>query len=266
MKLQGRRACITGGAQGIGLAIAHALAARGCHLVLADIDPSALEAAADSLADLAVDVEVITLDVTDAEAVRAMPQRVGEIDLLVNNAGTVHGGSFLDVDPDIHARVIGVNLEALVRVTHALLPGLIARPESMIVNLASAAGFVGLPFAGSYAGTKWGVIGFGETIRLELKELGQSQVRVMHVCPGYVDTALFRGVSVLRSTRLLNPTRLARKVVRGIERNRIWVRSPFLVAITPTLRALMPTVMVDQVLRIFGASRSMKGWRGRLDD
>ncbi|MCH2162035.1 MAG: SDR family NAD(P)-dependent oxidoreductase [Phycisphaerales bacterium] len=263
MRLDGKRAFITGGARGIGLAIASELVDRGCAVALSDIDEIPLAEAAGALQEKGGEVDTLVLDVTDASAVAGLPSRLGDIDVLVNNAGTVMGGAFLDVDPADHARVIEVNLEGLMRVTHALLGGLIARPESAIVNLASAAGFVGLPYAGPYAATKWGVLGFGESLRLELAESGHRHVHLTHVCPSYVDTELFAGAAVLRSTRRLTPSGLARKVVRAVERNRLWVRTPWLVAMTPMLRGILPQAVTDRILRASGATRSMVPWRGR---
>ena len=263
MQLKGKRAFITGGARGIGLAVAAELLDRDCAVVISDVEASALEAAEDTLRAAGGTVEALQLDVTDPVAVDALPDRLGEIDILVNNAGTVRGGAFLDVHPDDHARVIQVNLEGLMRVTHALLAGLIARPEAAIVNLASAAGFVGLPFAGPYAATKWGVLGFGESLRLELLETGHRHVRLTHVCPSYVDTELFKGAAVLKSTRRLTPSGLARKVVRAVERKQLWVRTPWLVAVTPALRGILPQGLTDRILRASGATRSMLPWRGR---
>ena len=263
MQLKGKRAFITGGARGIGLAVAGELLKRDCAVVISDIEESALGMARKQLQAEGHEVETIVLDVTDSAAVETSAARLGVIDLLVNNAGTVCGGAFLDVTPDDHARVIQVNLEGLMRVTHALLGGLIARPEAAIVNLASAAGFVGLPFAGPYAATKWGVLGFGESLRLELLETGNQHVRLTHVCPSYVDTELFRGAAVLKSTRRLTPSGLARRVVRAVERNRLWVRTPWLVAVTPMLRGILPQAMTDRILRASGATRSMLPWQGR---
>ena len=93
---------------------------------------------------------------------------VGPIDVLVNNAGVVFGGPFLDVDLDRHLATIAVNLSGVITLTHAFLPDLIARPVGHIVNIASAAAVIALPMATSYAASKWAVLGFSDSLREEL--------------------------------------------------------------------------------------------------
>jgi all-trans-retinol dehydrogenase (NAD+) len=263
MDIQGKRIFITGAARGIGAQIASALASGGAELVLSDVNLESLDTTTASLRARGATVESLLLDVTDPSQTEALRDRFSNIDVLINNAGVVHGGEFLSASLAEHRVTTAVNLDGVMAVTHALLPGMLERPEAMVVNIASAAGFIGLPFGTSYAASKWGVVGFGESLRLELAELGQSHVRVMHVCPGYVRGELFDGADPIATTGLLSPEGVARCIVRGIERNRLWVRMPWVVRWTRVLMAVLPRPIADWVLRATGTARSMRGWRGR---
>src|SRR5262249_61797405 len=120
------------------------------------------------------------LDVTDEAQVTAVREAVhaegGPIDVLVNNAGVVFGGPFLQVPAAKHRTTVAVNLNGLLTVTHAFLPDLIGRPEAHLVNVASATAFGPLPWGTSYAATKWAVLGFTESLREEFRLLGHRHV------------------------------------------------------------------------------------------
>jgi short-subunit dehydrogenase len=168
-----------------------------------------------------------------------------------------------DVSWQRHLLTYDVNLLGLVSVTRCFLPELIGRPESHLVNVASAAGLLGLPFATTYASSKWAVIGFSESIRLELKQQGHRHVGVSVICPSYVDTGMFNGTRPPRATRMLTPERVADLTVRAILRNRPRVLTPWLVKIVPAVRGVLPPRLVDLVSRVFGVDSGMVTWRGR---
>ena len=176
-KLSGARALITGGAGGIGKALARALAAEGCPVVLADIDASALEKAQGQLAEEGTTVHIVVVDVTSPESAERAREllhaEVGPIQILINNAGVVHGGPFLDVPLDRHLATYRVNVDGVVIMTHTFLPDLLVGHQSHLINMASASGFIGLPYGSTYASSKWAVIGFSESIRQELEKGGE---------------------------------------------------------------------------------------------
>jgi short-subunit dehydrogenase len=148
-------------------------------------------------------------------------------------------------------------------VTYEFLGDLIAQPEAHLVNIASASGFIGLPFGSSYASSKWALIGLGESLRLEMGVLGHDHVGVTTVCPSYTRTGLFNGAKPARTTRVLTPERLADQVVGAVRRNRPFVKTPWLVHLVPLLRGILPTRLFDLVGHAFGATTSMQDWRGR---
>lgn len=265
--LQDKRALITGGAQGIGLALARGLIAEGVEVLLSDIDEQALGRAANDLAAAGGRVRAYRADVADAADVLRLRDRIhadaGPLDVLINNAGVVHGGAFLDVPLDRHLQTYRVNTIGLVVMTHAFLPDLIAADESHLVNVSSASGFIGLPFGSTYASSKWSVTGFSESIRLELKVLGHRHVGVTTVCPSYVSTGLFEGARPPRTTRFVTPERLASLTVSAIKRNRQLVLTPWLVKFTPLLKGVLPRPLFDSVAGLLGATSGMQTWHGR---
>ncbi len=265
--LQDKRVLITGGAQGIGLALARRLAADGARVLLTDIDEAALERAAAELAGAGARVGTYRADVTELESVTALREQVhtdaGPIDVLVNNAGVVFGGAFLDVALERHVMTYRVNTLGLVAMTHAFLPDLIAQPEGHLVNVASASGLIGLPYGSTYASSKWSVIGFSESIRLELEMLGHRHVGVTTLCPSYVSTGLFDGAKPPRTTRFVTPEKLAARTVAAIKGNRPFVLTPWLVKLTPILKGVLPRRLFDSISGLLGATSSMQHWQGR---
>ena len=265
--LTGKRVLLTGAGRGIGLEMARAFAAAGAGIVLTDVDAELLGQAVEQLQASGAEVHHAVLDVTDDDAIVAVRDRlladVGPVDVLVNNAGVVFGGNFLEVPMSKHRLTYAINTMGLVAVTHAWLPQLLTRPEAHLVNIASASGLIGLPFGATYASSKWSVLGFSESIRLELKHLGHDQVGVTAICPGYVNTGMFDGVSLPRFTRLLEPEALANQVVDAVRNNESVVLEPFLVKLLPLMKGLLPRRVFDWIAWETGTASSMKKWKGR---
>lgn len=267
--LQNKRALITGGAQGIGLSIALAFAKAGAEIVLTDIDEEKLDQARSRLTEAGSRSHAYILDVTDRESIAAARDRlhgeIGPIDLLVNNAGVVFGGSFLEVPLERHLQTLRINAEGPVAVTHAFLPDLIAAREAHLVNMSSASGLVGLPWGSTYAASKWATFGFSESLRLELERTGNQHVGVTVVCPTYVSTGMFEGVKPVRLTRWLNPERLAAKITQAVLKNNPYVLEPWLIKITPFLKGVLPRPVRDLLSDLFGATTGMRSWEGRRE-
>jgi all-trans-retinol dehydrogenase (NAD+) len=261
------RVLVTGGGSGIGRSLARRFATEGADVHLGDLNLAAARGVAEAITAAGGSARAWEMDVTDPAAVASVRRRIldesGPIDVLVNNAGAFHGGAFLDVPLDDHVATFQVNALAVVGVTYAFLPDLLARPEAHIVNIASAAGFTGLPFGSTYAASKWAVIGFSESIRLELLEQGCRHVGVTTVCPAYVGTGMFEGARALRLTRMLTPERVADLTVRAVRANRDMVMTPWVVALGPAFTGILPRRLVDRISRLFGAPTSLAAWKGR---
>jgi len=190
-RLSGKIALITGANQGIGLAIARALAAERCSLVITGRNPSTLNKASRELARRKIRVLPMVCDVRDLAAVEALFAKVGarfhRLDILINNAGTAHPNLKVAKLPfESWREVIDTNLNGMFLVTHAALP-LMKRGSTIVNNLSIAAKKV-FPGSSAYNASKHGALGFTNTLREELREQG---VRVIALLPGATDTAIW---------------------------------------------------------------------------
>jgi 2-hydroxycyclohexanecarboxyl-CoA dehydrogenase len=185
MRLEGRKALVTGAASGIGAAVAARLAAEGAEVWVADINTEGAERVAGEVAGHAVE-----LDVTDLAAAEAAMQGTGALDILINNAGTDEFGFFVYVSQEQWRRVLAINLEGVLNCTHAALPGMQERGYGRIVNIASEAGRVGSKGSAAYSAAKAGVIGFTKAIARESARYG---VTANAIAPGPIETPLLMG-------------------------------------------------------------------------
>ncbi|MBW3097559.1 SDR family oxidoreductase [Pseudohoeflea coraliihabitans] len=262
--ITGRTALITGGASGIGLLMGEILLSKGLkRLIVWDMSEQNIASAAKRLGPRA---EFHRIDVTDTAAVVAMAARNEEagppVDILINNAGIVVGRHFAEHSHADIDRTMQVNTTAIMHLTLTLLPGLVRRGSGHVVNIASAAGLVSNPGMSVYCASKWAVIGWSDSLRLEM-EAKKNGVRVTTVLPYYIDTGMFDGVkSPVIPILQAEPT--ARKIVRAIERNRIFLRMPAIVNILPLVRGILPARMFDVIVgRFFGIYESMSEFKGR---
>jgi NAD(P)-dependent dehydrogenase (short-subunit alcohol dehydrogenase family) len=197
--LTGKTAFITGGAQGIGLGIARALAREGTRLALVDVDADALRAAHAELSEL-TDVETVELDVRDraryTAAADQVEQRLGPVSLLFNNAGVAGGVAAAEMTYEMWDWVLGVNVNGVVNGIQTFVPRMIDRGgDAHIVNTASGAGLVGFGSGFLYATSKFAVVGMSEALRMELPRHG---IGVSVLCPGPVATGIIDNTANLR--------------------------------------------------------------------
>jgi 2-hydroxycyclohexanecarboxyl-CoA dehydrogenase len=193
MRLDGKIAFVTGGASGIGAATARRLAAEGARVAIGDLNEDGARELAGELDGFAC-----ALDVADAASVRgavsATVQALGDIDVLVNNAGTDRFAFFVNTDEELWDFVLGVNLRGVLAVTHAVLPSMQQRRGGSIVNVASEAGRVGSQGSAVYSAAKAGVIGFTKAIA---REAARYRVRCNAVAPGPIETPLLNAAPLM---------------------------------------------------------------------
>jgi NAD(P)-dependent dehydrogenase (short-subunit alcohol dehydrogenase family) len=259
----GRIAIVTGAGSGIGAALAAALASRGARVVASDLDPAAAAATAARLAAAGHAVRAATLDVTDAAAFRALVDetldREGRLDLLFNNAGVGVAGETRDLTLDDWRPAIDVNLWGVIHGVAAAYPRLVAQGSGHIVNTASGAGLVPRPGMVAYAAAKHAVVGLSLSLRAEA---GAHGVRVSVVCPGYIDTNIFRAtrfvnvdgraLMALVPIRPMSPAACARIVLRGVARDRPIIVVSRLLRVEWLIHRLSPAL-----------SLRLAGWRAR---
>ncbi|MDR7093118.1 SDR family NAD(P)-dependent oxidoreductase [Hydrogenophaga laconesensis] len=194
--LAGRKAFVTGGAKGIGAAIARRLAADGALVTIADLDIDAARTLADSIR-----ARAMQLDVSDLAQVAAVLNEHGPVDILVNNAGVDQHAFFTKTTPDDWRRLIAINLESVFATTHAALPAMQAAGYGRVINIASEAGRLGSRGGAVYAAAKGGVIAFTRSIA---RENGSKGITANVIAPGPIDTPLLRQALEQGGEKLLN--------------------------------------------------------------
>jgi NAD(P)-dependent dehydrogenase (short-subunit alcohol dehydrogenase family) len=246
--LRGTLAVVTGGASGIGYALADAYGQRGASVLLADRDESALQKARASLADAGVEADVYLVDVCDAAAVVGLAERagsIGPISAACLNAGVSGGGwNIWDTPDEAFKFAMNVNLRGLLNTMKALVPVLIAqgRPADVVVTT-SLAGLISIPMCGTYAVSKAAAIAAARTLRVELA-LVAPQLRVACLAPGSVrtnlahttaaqqpkalhrDDELTEQVHEAMNTLGTPPEEVAQWVLDALAAGRFWVLSP----------------------------------------
>jgi 2-hydroxycyclohexanecarboxyl-CoA dehydrogenase len=185
MRLEGRKALVTGGASGIGAAVAARLAAEGAEVWVGDVDVGGAERVAGEIAGHAVQ-----LDVTELDSARAAVEAVGTPDILVNNAGTDEFGFFTYTTPEQWQRLLAINLVGVFNCTHAALPAMQQAGYGRIVSISSEAGRVGSKGSAVYSATKGGVIAFMKAIG---RENARYNITANSIAPGPIETPLLMG-------------------------------------------------------------------------
>lgn len=221
MSLSGKVVAITGGARGIGFQTAKELIGRGCRVVIGDIDETALKEAA---LELGIDTYA-RLDVTDPESFRAfldlVESEVGELDVLINNAGIMPTGHVHEEEDAITRRQVEINLLGVIYGTKLALQRMLPRDRGHIINTASLAGELTVPGLATYCATKHAVIGFTESARLEYRKTG---VRLSTVRPTFTNTELVAGTEGAKGLRNAEPEEIARATAALIEKPKPFVR------------------------------------------
>ena len=212
----GRVVAITGAARGIGLATANALAQRGHRVAIGDLDGAEAEAAAESLAGEAAGFE---LDVTDEDSftrfLDAAEERLGPLDVLVNNAGIMFVGPIDGAGYRGASKMIDVNVKGVMTGMHLAVPRL--RPGGHIVNVVSSSAWIAPPALSVYSASKHAARGLTDAVRAELRPAG---IHVTAIYPGVVQTDLAVGTQASRGTRMIEPREVAEAIAAVVEHPR----------------------------------------------
>jgi NAD(P)-dependent dehydrogenase (short-subunit alcohol dehydrogenase family) len=222
--LAGSVVAITGGGRGIGAATAEVLARRGAKVAIGDLDLDVAEATAQRIGGGTV---AVRLDVTDPKSFASFldetEEKLGPLDVLINNAGIMPLATLLEEDDAMTARMLDLNVRALISGSREAARRMVPRRSGHIINIASTAGKLGLPGGATYCATKSAVIGFSEGIEQELAEHG---VHVSIVMPGIVQTELAVGVPDLPGFKSVTPQAVAEGIAEAIVTPRLEVFVP----------------------------------------
>lgn len=266
-EIAGKNVLITGAASGIGRLMAFECGARGARVILLDIDRGALGAVTEELESRGITADGLLCDLTDGQAItdtaHTIRERHGAIDVLINNAGIVTGKPLLEAPDEAIVRTMEVNAIAPMRLVRAFLPDMLERDSGHIVNISSAGGIVASAKLTDYCASKFALFGFDEALRIDLRRAGTA-VRTTVVCPFYIDTGMFAGVTTRFPLLLpiLDPQKVARRIIRAVERNRRRLVMPWFVYTGWPIR-LLPVAVFDWLADFFGISRSMDDFVGR---
>lgn len=272
--VKGKRVLVTGGAMGMGRLFAErAIAEQAAAVVLWDVNEAALNDTLNELADSATEISGYIVDVADAEEVAGTAAAVLDdlkgIDVLINNAGVVRGNKYFwetDLEHDTKA-TIDINTLGPMYVAHEFLPAMIAESgECRMLNLASAAGFTPNPRMAVYAASKWAVIGWSDSVRLELKQAGLDHVKVTTVCPYYVRTGMFDGARSAPLLPILDPADVVEEAWGAMLAGRPFVVMPKTVMLSEMLKGVVPTGVRDFIAdHVIGVYHTMDDFTGRAE-
>ncbi|MCA1682747.1 MAG: SDR family oxidoreductase [Actinobacteria bacterium] len=251
--LSGRIVAITGGARGIGRATAQACVRAGMQVAIGDLDVAAARRTA---AELGGDTIAVELDVRDRASVRHFldiaEERLGPVDVLVNNAGIMHLGSLVDEDDAAASRQVDINVHGVLHGMKEAIPRMLARERGHVVNIASTAGRGGFAGAATYSGTKHFVLGASEAARFELRGSG---VDVSCVLPVLVHTELAAGTSDARFVSKVDPEDVADAVLGTLRTPRFEVFVPRWMHAMMTFAAVLPRPAREGLARALKADR-----------
>src|ERR1700758_3176936 len=246
--LAGRVVAVTGGARGIGRATASALIAQGARVAIGDIDAPLAEQTASELGSGTVG---LGLDVTDRSSFESflgqVEQRMGQLDVLVNNAGIMTIGPFVAETDATADRMIDVNLKGVIIGSKLALQRFLPRGRGHWVNVASVAGKGGFPGGATYCATKHAVVGLSEAIRAEVRK---TDIDVSIVMPVVVNTELGSGLHRTRGVKVVEPEDVANAIVKALQTGRVNVFVPANMEVVFRLMHLVPRSVADFITKV----------------
>jgi all-trans-retinol dehydrogenase (NAD+) len=270
----GSRFLITGAAMGMGRLYAERAVAEGAEtVILWDINKEALTETTKALrvhADNTQEIVPMLVDIGQRTAIEKAAAKViadhGGVDVIINNAGVVRGTYFWEHENERDTEfIMKINALAPMFITHEFLKGMIdGKRPSRIVNIASAAGTLSNPKMSVYASSKWALIGWSDSVRLELKQQGYDNVKVTTVCPSYISTGMFEGVKGPLMTPIMQPDYVVNRVWNSMRSGKPMLMLPWTVHLSKVLKGILPQRWFDAIAgNIFGVYNTMDKFTGR---
>lgn len=263
---QNKTLLITGAASGIGKRFAEKIATfSGVKLVLWDRNPDQLNLIKQQL-DSKCTVTICDIDISDPKQIELEAGRLIKQnflpDIIINCAGIVVGKYFHEHTSSDIERTVRINTTGSMWVVHAFLNDMMNRGSGNIVNLGSASGYIGNPRMSVYAASKWAILGWSESLRIEMKRL-KTGIQVTTVIPSYINTGMFDGVKPPLLTPILETDDIVDRMITGIAKGLDQIKAPFIVHFIPILKAILPASVFDWLAgNVFGVYNSMTSFKG----
>ena len=270
----GSRFLITGAAMGMGRLYAERAVAEGAEtIILWDINKEALTETTKALrvhADNSQEIVPMLVDIAERTAIEKAAAKViadhGGVDVIINNAGVVRGTYFWEHENERDTEfIMKINSLAPMYITHEFLLGMIdGKRPSRIVNIASAAGTLSNPKMSVYASSKWALIGWSDSVRLELIQQGYDNIKVTTVCPSYISTGMFEGVKGPLMTPIMKPEYVVDRVWNAMRSGKAMLMLPWTVHLSKVLKGILPQRWFDAIAgNVFGVYNTMDKFTGR---
>ncbi len=258
--LANKNVAITGAASGIGKLMAIYFASDQANLAIIDINKSNLEKTQKEIEALGVKVKSYICDVSKKNDIENTAKEIKsdfkQIDILVNNAGIAPGKWIADTEYEEIKKTMDINLLGPMWMTKQFLPEMMKRNEGHIVNISSAMGLTAVPRMSDYVASKFAIIGYSDTLRLEMKREGHNGIKVTVVCPSGIATGMFEGYKSPLLSPILKPEVVAKQVVKAVKKQKTYLMLPFIVKTIPLLK-LLPTGLTDKISDLMGLTKSM---------
>ncbi|MEC7918531.1 MAG: SDR family NAD(P)-dependent oxidoreductase [Candidatus Neomarinimicrobiota bacterium] len=275
MNLKNKIVLVTGAAKGIGLATVKRLLKKEAKVILWDFQPDDLNTAVQSLKNEGHDVFSQVCDVTNKEQVydnaEVIKKEIGDIDILINNAGTVYTGYMLDRSDAELENMINVNFTSMIYTIRAFMPAMLEKNKGHIVNISSASSLIGAPKLAIYAATKWAVMGLTESLRMEAIKMGKKGVKFSSVHPNFLKKGLFEGTKLNFLGSIFAPGVKSHDAVAKVIVNKAirWgfhsPKVPWIMNQSVLLRALLPSSLLIKFGNIYGVNNMMDEYTGYKD-
>ncbi len=266
-EIKDRTVLITGGASGIGRLMAVEMAGLGGRIVIWDIDETKMQSAKKEIGTAGGSVFAFVCDLSDKAAIQRTAEQVksevGDVDILINNAGVVSGKRFMACTDEQIEQTIAINMMAHFWTIRAFLPAMLEKDRGHIVTISSAGGTTGVASLSNYSASKFAVFGLDESLRAEFKK-DKRRIKTTIVCPYYINTGMFDGVKTRFPFILpiLKEKKVAHRIVRAIRKNKPRLLMPWIVYTVPLLR-ILPVSWFDAISNFLGINSTMDEFTGR---
>jgi len=261
-EIKNKKILITGGANGLGKAMGEIVLSRGATLIIWDKDEFALDATIAEFSNYGK-IYGYHLDISNKDKCREIfnqtKEKHGNVDILINNAGVTVGKYFHEHTSDDISLLIEINVLAAMNIANLALSGMIEQNSGHICNISSCAGLIGSPKMSVYAASKWAILGWSESLKVEMKRL-KKNVKITSVTPYYMNTEMFKNIK--SRVPILDSKKLATDIICAIEKNRSTLGVPWSMRRIRFLQSILPAkffeMFLDKFLGIYQASESFE--------